>query len=147
MWLSFICLSSSLYIPLHNKAVFRVPRNQQRRLSNKKGWLTWRAKPKICGLLGFISLSFILSLAHFFLHFPSPTSPLKPYLESESSSIADEMCSFVRIRQQYMACGFDRLDTSKQTETILKKTSLCVSVWKKQNDKGIFQNYQLKIKW
>lgn len=84
-----------------------------------KGWLTWGAKPKICGLLGFISLSSILSSAHFFLHFPSLTSPLKSYLESESSSIADEMCSFVRIRQQHTACGFDRLDTSKQTETIL----------------------------
>lgn len=32
----------------------------------------------------------------------------------------DEMCSFVRVRQQCMARGFDKLDTSKQTTATLQ---------------------------
>lgn len=58
--------------------------------------------------------------------FPSTDFPfhLKQYLESKSSrsssSSTDEMCSFVRVRQQCMACGFDRLDTSKQTGATLQ---------------------------
>lgn len=55
-----------------------------------------------------------------FLLFPLLTFLLKQYLESRSRTSTDEMCSFVRVRQQCTACGFDRLDTSKQTQAILQ---------------------------
>lgn len=50
---------------------------------------------------------------------------LKQYLESCTG--ADEMGSFVRVRPQCMACGFDRLDTSKQTAR-LACGSVCVCI-------------------
>lgn len=55
-----------------------------------------------------------------FLLFSLLTFLLKQYLESRSRTSTDEMCSFVRVRQQCTACGFDRLDTSKQTQAILQ---------------------------
>lgn len=116
--------SPPTFIPpaVQQRAVLRLLPRRPQRPWHKLSRLTWGTKPEISALsLLSSSLAALLSLFPATgLHFH-----LKQYLESCTG--ADEMGSFVRVRPQCMACGFDRLDTSKQTAR-LACGSVCVCI-------------------